>query len=98
MKWRIVLTVLFVLTLFGGFAYLYVNAFVIKRQHAVILFVVNGLDLNTLNMARQQLGRSPLSSEPDDPGINEARRRAAYRSQLLNLDSFWNTALLSIQQ
>ncbi len=97
MKWRIVLTVLFVLTLFGGFAYLYVNAFVIKRQHAVILFVVNGLDLNTLNMARQQLGRSPLSSDPDDPNINDARRRAAYRSQLLNLDSFWNIALLSIQ-
>jgi alkaline phosphatase len=98
MKWRIVFTVLFVLTIFGGFAYLYVNAFVIKRQHAVILFVVNGLDLNTLNMARQQLGRSPLSSEPDDPNINDARRRAAYRGQLLNLDSFWNVAVLNIQQ
>ena len=58
MKWRIVLTVLFVLTLFAGFAYLYVNAFVRKHQHAVILFVVNGLDLNTLNLARQQLGRT----------------------------------------
>ena len=43
MKWRIVLTVLFVLTLFGGFAYLYVNTFVRKHQPAVILFVVNGL-------------------------------------------------------
>jgi alkaline phosphatase len=98
MKWRIVLTVFFVLTLFGGFAYLYVNAFVRKHQHAVILFVINGLDLNTLNMARQQLGRSPLRSEPDDPLIGDARRRAAYRSATLNLDSFWNIALLSVQE
>jgi alkaline phosphatase len=98
MKWRIVLTVLFVLTLFAGFAYLYVNTFVRKHQHAVILFVVNGLDLNTLNMARQKLGRSPLRSDPDDPAINDARRRVAYRSEVLNLDSFWNIALLSIQE
>jgi alkaline phosphatase len=97
MKWRIVLTVLFVLLLFGGFAYLYVNTFVRKHQHAVILFVVNGLDLNTLNVARQQLGRSPLHSEPDDPAINDARRRAAYRSEVLNLDSLWNIALLGLQ-
>lgn len=98
MKWRIVLTVLFVLTLFAGFSYLYVNKFVREHQHAVILFVVNGLDLNTLNMARQQLGRSPLRSDPDDPAINDARRRAAYRSETLNLDSFWNIALLSLQE
>jgi alkaline phosphatase len=98
MKWRIVLTVLFVITLFAGFAYLYVNTFVRKHQHAVILFVVNGLDLNTLNMARQQLGRSPLRTDPDDPAISDARRRAAYRSEMLNLDSFWNIALLSLQE
>jgi len=98
MKWRIVLTVLFVLTLFAGFAYLYVNTFVRKHQHAVILFVVNGLDLNTLNLARQQLGRSPLRSDPDDPAIGDARRRAAYRSEWLNLDSFWNIALLNLQE
>lgn len=98
MKWRIVLTVLFVLTLFAGFAYLYVNTFVRKHQHAVILFVVNGLDLNMLNLARQQLGRSPLHSDPDDPSIGDARRRAAYRSETLNLDSFWNIALLSLQE
>ena len=47
MKWRIVLTVLFVLTLFAGFAYIYVNKFVREHQPAVILFVVNGLDLMT---------------------------------------------------
>jgi alkaline phosphatase len=98
MKWRIVLTVFFVLMLFAGFAYLYVNTFVRKHQQAVILFVVNGLDLNTLNMARQQLGRSPLRSEPDDPAIGDARRLAAYRSETLNLDSFWNIALLSLQE
>ena len=98
MKWRIVVTILFVLLLFGGFAYLYVNAFVRKHQHAVILFVVNGLDLNTLNMARQQLGRSSLHGDPDDPAINDARRRSAYRSEMLNLDSFWNIALLSVQE
>ncbi|MCE0498630.1 MAG: alkaline phosphatase [Methylacidiphilales bacterium] len=97
MKWRIVLTVLFVLALFAGFAYLYVNAFVRKHQDAVILFVVNGLDLNTLNLARQQLGRSPLLSDPDDPNIGDARRRAAYRSSILNIDSFWNIALLGVQ-
>src|SRR5471030_747650 len=84
MKWRIVLTVLFVLALFGGFAYLYVNTFVRKHQPAVILFVVNGLDLNTLNMARQQLGRSPLRTDPDDPAIGDARRRSSYRSEILN--------------
>lgn len=98
MKWRIVLAVLFVLTLFGGFAYLYVNAFVIKRQYAIILFVVNGLDLNTLNQARQQLGRSPAHGDPDDPAIGDARRRSAYRSEMLNLDSLWNIALLDLQQ
>ena len=98
MKWRIVLTVLFVLTLFGGFAYLYVNTFVRKHQPAVILFVVNGLDLNTLNLARQKLGRQPIQRDPDDPAIGDARRRSAYRSEMLNLDSFWNIALLSLQQ
>ncbi len=98
MKWRIVLTVLFVLLLFAGFAYLYVNTFVRKHQHAVILFVVNGLDLNTLNLARQQVGRTRVQSDPDDPVIGDARRRAAYRSEMLNLDSFWDVALLSIQQ
>lgn len=92
------MTVCFVLTLFAGFAYLYVNTFVRKQQHAVILFVVNGLDLNTLNMARQQLGRTPLLKEPDDPVINDARRRATYHSGILNLDSFWNVALLGIQE
>ena len=97
MKWRVVLAVLFVLLLFAGFAYLYVNAFVRKQQHAVILFVINGLDLNTLNLARQQPGRSPTLRDPDDPAIGDARRRAAYRSERLNLDSFWNVALLSVQ-
>jgi alkaline phosphatase len=98
MKWRIVLAVLFVLAVFAAFAYLYVNTFVRKRQHAVILFVVNGLDLNTLNVARQQLGRASTLDEPDDPGIGDARRRVALRSEELNLDSFWNVALMSIQQ
>jgi len=98
MKWRIVLTVLFVLTLFAGFAYLYVNNYVRKNQHAVILFIVDGLDLNTLNLARQQLGRSPLHGDPDDPAIGDARRRSSYRSEVLDLDSFWNLASLSIQQ
>jgi len=98
MKWRIVLAVLFVLTLFGAFAYLYVNTFVRKRQHAVILFVVNGLDLNLLNLARQQLGRGPLPTDPDDPAIGDARRRVAIRSEQLHLDSFWDVALMSVQQ
>jgi alkaline phosphatase len=98
MKWRIVLAVLFVLALFGAFAYLYVNTFVRKRQHAVILFVVNGLDLNTLHVARQQLGRGALLVDPDDPAIGDARRRVAIRSEQLNLDAFWNVALMSIQQ
>ena len=98
MKWRIVLTVVFVLALFSAFAYLYVNAFVRKRQNAVILFVVDGLDLNTLNIARQQLARVPMPSDPDDPGIGDGRRRVAIRSQVLNLDSFWNVALMNIQQ
>lgn len=97
MKWRVVLAACFVLTLFAGFAYLYVNTFVRKHQHAVILFVVNGLDLNTLNLARQQLGRGPLQGDPDDALIGDARRRVAYRSTMLNLDSFWNLALLSLQ-
>ena len=99
MKWRIVLTTLFVLTLFTGFAYLYVNAFVRHRQHAIILFVVNGLDLNTLNVVRQQVGPRPArSGESDDPLIGNARREATYRNQMLNLDAFWNVALLNIQQ
>jgi len=99
MKWRIVLASVFVLTLFAGFAYLYVNRFVRKHQYSVILFVVDGLDLNTLNLARQQMGPRPLrGSDPDDPLIGDARRHAAYRNQMLNLDSFWNIALLSIQE
>jgi alkaline phosphatase len=98
MKWRIFLAVFFVLAIFAGFAYLYVNTFVRKHQHAVILFVVDGLDLNTLNQARQQLGRVGLPSDPDDPAIGDTRRRVAIRSQILNLDSFWNVALMNIQQ
>ena len=98
MKWRVVFAVLFVLLLFAGFAYLYVNAFVRKQQHAIILFVVNGMDLNTLNLARQQPGLSPVRSDPDDPSIGDARRRAAYRSERLNLESFWNIALLNVQE
>ena len=98
MKWRVVLAVLFVLLLFAGFAYLYVNTFVRKQQHAIILFVVNGMDLNTLNLARQQPGLSPLRNDPDDPAISDARRRAAYRSERLNLESFWNIALLNVQE
>jgi len=98
MKWRIVFTVLFVLSLFASFAYLYVNTYVRKHQHAVILFVVDGLDLNTLNLARQQLGRSPIHGDPDDPAISDARRRSSYRSEILNLDSLWNVALLSLQE
>jgi alkaline phosphatase len=98
MKWRIVLAVVFVLALFAAFAYLYVNTFVRKRQHAVILFVVNGLDLNLLSQARQQLGRSTTLDEPDDPGIGDARRRVALRSEQLNVDAFWNVALMNIQQ
>ncbi|MCE0484717.1 MAG: alkaline phosphatase [Methylacidiphilales bacterium] len=97
MKWRIVLTILFVLVLFTGFAYLYVNTFVRKHQHAVILFVVNGLDLNLLDQARHDLGRSSLLGDPDDPAIGDARRRAAYRNEILNVDSLWNVALLGIQ-
>jgi len=97
MKWRVILAACFVLTLFAGFAYLYVNTFVRKHQHAVILFVVDGLDLNTLNLARQQLAPVPVRSEPDDPLIGDARRRVADRSALLNLDSFWDIALLGVQ-
>jgi alkaline phosphatase len=97
MKWRVIPAVVFVVLLFAGFAYLYVNTFVRKHQHAVILFVINGLDLNTLNLARQQLGRNGLRALPDDPVINDARRNAAYRSDVLNLDAFWDIALLNIQ-
>ena len=97
MKWRAILAMVFVLLLFAAFAYLYVNTFVRKHQHAVILFVVDGMDLNTLNLARQQLGRGPSSSDPDDPQIGDARRRVAYRSDVLSLDSFWNIALLNLQ-
>jgi alkaline phosphatase len=97
MKWRAILAMVFVLLVFAGFAYLYVNTFVRKHQHAVILFVVDGMDLNTLNRARQQLGRGPSSIDPDDPQISDARRRVAYRSDVLSLDSFWNIALLNLQ-
>lgn len=97
MKWRVIMAVLFVLLLFAAFAYLYVNTFVRKHQHAIILFVVDGLDLNTLNLAGQQLGRGPSPTEPDDPLIGDARRGVAYRSDMLSLDSFWNFALLSVQ-
>jgi alkaline phosphatase len=98
MKWRVILAVCFVLLLFAGFAYLYVNTFVRKHQHGVILFVVDGLDLNTLSLARQQLGQNPARNEPDDSLIGEARRSVAYRSTILNLDSFWNIALLNVQE
>ena len=98
MKWRIVLTVLVVLALFAGFAYFYVNTFVRKHQHGVILFVVNGLDLNTLHLARQQANRAPLTADLDDPDQGDARRRSASRSSALNLDTFWDAALLTVQE
>jgi alkaline phosphatase len=96
MKWRVVPAVAFVLLLFAAFSYLYVNKFVRNHQHAVILFVVDGLDLNTLNAARAQLGRNPNLADPDDPLIGDARRQTAYRSTLLNLDSFWSVAQMSV--
>jgi alkaline phosphatase len=98
MKWRVLPAVCFVLILFAGFSYLYVNTFVRKRQHAVILFVVDGLDLNTLAAARAQLGRNAKVGEPDDPLIGDARRRVADRSGVLNLDALWNVALLNVQE
>ncbi len=63
----------------------------------MILFVVDGLDLNTLHLARQQLSPGPSPAEPDDPLIGDARRSVAYRNNLLQLDSFWNLALLGVQ-
>jgi alkaline phosphatase len=97
MKWRVILAALFVLTLFAVFAYFYVNTFVRKHQHAVILFVVDGLDLNTLSLSRQHLGRGATLMEPDDPAIGDARRRVAYRSEMLSVDSLWNVAILNVQ-
>jgi alkaline phosphatase len=96
MRWRVISAVGFVLILFAAFAYLYVNTFVRKHQHAVIFFVIDGLDLNTLNLARLQIGRIAVN-DPDDPVIGEARRRVAYRSGILNLDSLWSVALLNLQ-
>jgi alkaline phosphatase len=96
-KWRVIPAVVFVLLVFAAFSYLYVNTFVRKHQHAVILFVVDGLDLKTLAVARQQLGRNANLADPDDALLGDARRRAAYRSWVLNLDSFWNVALLNTQ-
>ena len=97
MKWRVILAALFVLTLFAAFAYFYVNTFVRKHQHAVILFVVDGLDLNTLSLSRQHLGRGTTLTDPDDPAIGDARRRVAYRSEMLSVDSLWNVAILNVQ-
>lgn len=96
MKWRVVPAVAVVLLLFAAFSYLYVNKFVRNHQHAVILFVIDGLDLNTLNVARAQLGRNPNLADPDDPLIGDARRQTAYRSTLLNVDSFWNAAQMNV--
>jgi alkaline phosphatase len=96
MKWRVVPAVIFVLLLFAGFSYLYVNKFVRNRQHAVILFVIDGLDLNTLNAARAQLGRNAKLADPDDPLIGDARRQTAYRSEQLNVDSFWSAAQMNV--
>jgi alkaline phosphatase len=96
MKWRVVPAVIFVLLLFAAFSYLYVNKFVRNHQHAVILFVIDGLDLNTLNAARAQLGRNPNLADPDDPLIGDARRQTAYRSALLNVDSFWSAAQMNV--
>ena len=97
MKWRVILAALFVLTLFAAFAYFYVNTFVRKHQHAVILFVVDGMDLNTLSLSRQHLGRGTALTDPDDPTIGDARRRVAYRSEMLSVDSFWSVAILNVQ-
>jgi alkaline phosphatase len=98
MKWRVALAVCFVLLLFAGFAYLYVNTYVRKHQHAIILFVVNGLDLNTLNLARLQSKNVSTLADSDDPAIGDARRLAATRDERLALDSFWNIAVLNVQQ
>jgi alkaline phosphatase len=96
MKWRVVPAVAVVLLLFAAFSYLYVNKFVRNHQHAVILFVIDGLDLNTLNAARQQLGRNPNLADPDDPLIGDARRQTTYRSALLNVDTFWSAAQMNV--
>jgi alkaline phosphatase len=96
MKWRVVPAVAVVLLLFAAFSYLYVNKFVRNHQHAVILFVIDGLDLNTLNAARAQLGRNPNLADPDDPLIGDARRQTIYRSAQLNVDTFWSAAQMNV--
>lgn len=54
MNWRVRFLAVLILFVFGSFAWVYYRSYVKKRSHGIILFVANGLDLQTLNLARQQ--------------------------------------------
>lgn len=95
MSWRVSIVTVFVLLLFGVFAYVYVNTFVRRHQPGVVLFVVEGLDFHLLESARQQA--HPLRALFDDPAMDDARLETAKESTALNLEALWNVAWLHVQ-
>jgi alkaline phosphatase len=54
MSWRTRLLAVFILLAFTSFALFYVRTYVKQRAHGIVLFIAGGVDLATLNQAREQ--------------------------------------------
>lgn len=96
MNWRVRFLALVVLFFFGAFAFFYYKAFVKKRSHGVILFVANGLDLTTLNRARQQ-SEAARSQAKNDIWMQPAGHQPPTQNHILNLEGLPKIAILNVQ-
>lgn len=96
MNWRVRFLALVVLFLFGAFGFFYYKTFVKKRAHGIILFVANGLDLNTLNRARQQ-SEAARSEMKSDVWMRPAKSEAPAQHHILNLEGLPKIAILNVQ-
>ncbi|PAW75983.1 MAG: hypothetical protein B9S32_16865 [Verrucomicrobia bacterium Tous-C9LFEB] len=96
MNWRVRFLALMVLFFFGALSFVYYKSFVKKRAHGVILFVANGLDLTTLNLARQQ-SEAARNQSKIDIWMQPARHQAPTQNQILNLEGLPRIAILNVQ-
>lgn len=96
MNWRVRFLALMVLFFFGALSFVYYKSFVKKRAHGIILFVANGLDLTTLNLARQQ-SEAARNQSKVDIWMQPARHQAPTHHQILNLEGLPRIAILNVQ-
>jgi alkaline phosphatase len=96
MNWRVRFLALAILFLFGAFGIFYYKSFVKKRVHGVILIVANGLDLTTINRARQQ-SDAARSEAKVDIWMRPAGQKVPTRHHVLNIEGLPKVAILNVQ-